>query len=112
VRPGEDVLGKPQRRDLQHLARRLHRYARRGGLGASGEGSGRPAGMTEIALETEPILRTSPYQGLTHFGKADEPYFFGREREREVLVAKLIVSRLTVVYGPSGVGKSSLLDAG
>ena len=37
--------------------------------------------------------------------------FFGRERETEIVVANLIASRLTVLYGPSGVGKSSLLRA-
>ena len=38
-------------------------------------------------------------------------YFFGRERDTEIVVANLIASRLTVLYGPSGVGKSSLLFA-
>src|SRR5206468_1879876 len=35
-----------------------------------------------------------------------------RERETEVTTANLLASRLTVLYGPSGVGKSSLLRAG
>jgi WD40 repeat protein len=39
-------------------------------------------------------------------------FFFGRERESEVVAANLMASRLTVLYGPSGVGKSSLLRAG
>ena len=38
--------------------------------------------------------------------------FFGREREREIITANLLASRLTVLYGPSGVGKSSVLRAG
>ena len=38
--------------------------------------------------------------------------FFGREREREIIAANLIASRLTVLYGVSGVGKSSVLQAG
>ena len=38
-------------------------------------------------------------------------FSFGRERETEIVVANLIASRLTVLYGPSGVGKSSLLRA-
>ena len=38
--------------------------------------------------------------------------FFGREREIEVIAANLVASRLTVLYGPSGVGKTSLLRAG
>jgi WD40 repeat protein len=56
---------------------------------------------------------SSPYKGLTAFDDSalDALLFFGREREREIVVANLIASRLTVLYGPSGVGKSSLLHA-
>src|SRR5207237_6645414 len=46
------------------------------------------------------------------YSKLDALLFFGREREREAIVANLLASRLTVLYGPSGVGKSSLLRAG
>jgi WD40 repeat protein len=53
----------------------------------------------------------SPYRGLAAFedSELDALYFFGRERDSEIVVANLIASRLTVLYGPSGVGKSSLL---
>jgi hypothetical protein len=55
----------------------------------------------------------SPYRGLAAFddSELDALYFFGRERDSEIVVANLIASRLTVLYGPSGVGKSSLLLA-
>ena len=55
----------------------------------------------------------SPFKGLSAFddSELDALLFFGREREREIVVANLIASRLTVLYGPSGVGKSSLLRA-
>ena len=55
----------------------------------------------------------SPYKGLAAFADTDldSLFFFGREREREVLVANLLASRVTVLYGASGVGKSSLLAA-
>jgi WD40 repeat protein len=55
----------------------------------------------------------SPFKGLNAFedSELDALLFFGREREREIVVANLIASRLTVLYGPSGVGKSSLLRA-
>ena len=55
----------------------------------------------------------SPFKGLNAFDDSDLDalLFFGREREREIVVANLIASRLTVLYGPSGVGKSSLLGA-
>jgi WD40 repeat protein len=56
---------------------------------------------------------SSPYKGLNAFEdtELDALLFFGRERETEIVVANLIASRLTVLYGPSGVGKSSLLSA-
>jgi WD40 repeat protein len=58
-------------------------------------------------------LPASPYKGLNAFedSELDALLFFGRERENEIVVANLIASRLTVLYGPSGVGKSSLLRA-
>ena len=48
---------------------------------------------------------SSPFKGLNAFADSelDELLFFGREREREIVVANLIASRLTVLYGPSGV---------
>jgi WD40 repeat protein len=56
----------------------------------------------------------SPYKGLTPFqdSDGDVPFFFGREHERELVEANLMASRLTVLYGETGVGKSSLLRAG
>jgi WD40 repeat protein len=68
--------------------------------------------MTRIRTKVSTATRASPFQGLAQFESDDERYFFGREAEREILIANLIVSRLTIVYGPSGVGKSSLLSAG
>ena len=56
----------------------------------------------------------SPYKGLAAFedSELDALLFFGRERERAAVSANVLASRLTVLYGPSGVGKSSLLRAG
>ena len=56
----------------------------------------------------------SPYKGLSSFedSELDALLFFGREREIAAVAANVLASRLTVLYGPSGVGKSSLLGAG
>jgi WD40 repeat protein len=56
----------------------------------------------------------SPYKGLTPFEDSDLDvlFFFGRERERELVEANLMASRLTVLYGDTGVGKTSILRAG
>lgn len=56
--------------------------------------------------------RASPYQGLIPYTITDQPYFFGRDADRELIIANLIAARLTVLYGASGVGKSSVLQAG
>ena len=57
---------------------------------------------------------TSPYRGLAAMEEKDSDYFFGRERETmDVLSAPAVaVDRLPVLLGNSGVGKSSLAQAG
>jgi WD40 repeat protein len=59
-------------------------------------------------------LPESPYKGLAAFedSELDALLFFGREREVAAVASNVLASRLTVLYGPSGVGKSSLLGAG
>ena len=56
----------------------------------------------------------APYRGLAPFTEsdADAQRFFGRDEEVRIIAANLVASRLTILYGPSGVGKSSLLRAG
>jgi WD40 repeat protein len=56
--------------------------------------------------------RESPYKGLIPYSEEDWPFFFGRSAEIRVIAANLRATRLTLLYGPSGVGKSSLLRAG
>lgn len=55
---------------------------------------------------------SEPYVGLRPYGSDDEHRFFGRSRESWELSSLLLSSRLVVVYGPAGVGKTSLLQAG
>ena len=54
----------------------------------------------------------TPYKGLEPYSEADAPFFFGRESEWEIIADNLMATRLTLLYGVSGVGKSSLLRAG
>ena len=64
--------------------------------------------MTAVALPR------SPYKGLAAFEASDVDalFFFGRDRDSEVIAANLMASRLTVLFGPTGVGKTSVLRAG
>src|SRR3954468_923511 len=60
------------------------------------------------------VDRLSPYKGLASFedSDVDARFFFGRAREQEIITANLTAARLTLLYGSSGVGKSSVLRAG
>lgn len=57
-----------------------------------------------------PVVR--PYKGLVPYYEDDAAFFFGREAEHEIISANLMASRLTLLWGASGVGKSSVLRAG
>ncbi|MFD7132860.1 hypothetical protein [Streptomyces sp. NPDC059894] len=68
-------------------------------------------------LEAHPPLRRmalppSPYRGLNHFEQEDGPLFAGRDGLAENLAALASQHAVTTVYGPSGVGKTSLARAG
>lgn len=54
----------------------------------------------------------SPYRGLVPYAEEDAAFFFGRTRDTGVVISNLLASRLTLFYGASGVGKSSVLNAG
>src|SRR2546427_5142638 len=57
---------------------------------------------------------SSPYKGLAAFEDSgvDALFFFGRDRDSQVIAANLMASRVTVLFGPTGVGKTSVLRAG
>ena len=53
-----------------------------------------------------------PWPGLSAFQESDRAYFFGREVEIAEMVRIIRNEPLTVLFGKSGIGKSSLLRAG
>ena len=57
---------------------------------------------------------TAPYRGLAAMTEADSDYFFGRGRETVETIGALAATsdKLPVLLGNSGVGKSSLAQAG
>ena len=93
------VLAPPRRPGRRGRRERLREPARR----ATRRDGDRVSGQ----------LPRSPYKGLAPFADTaiDAMLFFGRERDVEIVCANVVASRLTVLYGPSGVGKSSLLAA-
>ncbi|UCH95260.1 MAG: hypothetical protein JSV88_00055 [Candidatus Aminicenantes bacterium] len=65
---------------------------------------GRDAKKTEAGI--------CPYRGLEVFREQDQNFFFGREAVVQRLLDKLKKSRFLAVLGPSGSGKSSVVQAG
>lgn len=63
-------------------------------------------------MSEEPVSLPSPYKGLIPYSEADAQYFFGREELRDNILASMEAFRLNLLYGASGVGKSSVLRAG
>src|SRR6185503_14713494 len=56
--------------------------------------------------------RDNPWPGLESFEENARDYFHGREAEAEDLLRRVIDAPLTVLFGKSGLGKTSLLKAG
>lgn len=52
------------------------------------------------------------WPGLTSYAEADRELFFGRDKEIEQLYECISEDSFCTIYGPSGVGKTSLLLAG
>src|SRR5574341_815070 len=65
-----------------------------------------------VMSQTDKHLTDTPYKGLVPYSVDDALFFFGREADEEIITANLMAHRLTLLYGPSGVGKSSVLQAG
>jgi WD40 repeat protein len=70
--------------------------------GAEVQGAG-----TRAKLDAE-----NPWPGLDVYGEASKDFFKGREEEATELMRLIRLSALTVMYGKSGLGKTSLLEAG
>ena len=56
--------------------------------------------------------RTSPFKFLDSYQQEDIEVFFGREEETEALYDALSGVKHLLVYGPSGAGKTSLIECG
>lgn len=54
----------------------------------------------------------SRYPGLRPFDAEEEHNFFGRNQEIEAVCRLLDLDKLIILHGPSGMGKSSLINAG
>lgn len=70
--------------------------------------------LTHIPKPQEPWRAINPYRGLVALEEQDADFFFGRDRETTEIVNQILTrpGRLLTLVGNSGVGKSSLVQAG
>jgi hypothetical protein len=54
----------------------------------------------------------SPFKFLDSYTKSDKDIFFGRDREVKELYQKVFESKLLLLYGVSGTGKTSIIQCG
>lgn len=60
----------------------------------------------------QPLNGDNPWPGLDYYDDEAAAYFHGRKEEIGLLASRMRAEILTVLYGQSGLGKSSLLQAG
>src|SRR6516165_12378470 len=65
-----------------------------------------------IFCEESGVNSENPWLGLASFTEEQSGYFFGRDGEIAELFRLLKRETLTVLFGQSGLGKTSLLQAG
>ena len=58
------------------------------------------------------LMTISPFKFLDAYQRDDSPRFFGREKETAQLYNAVFASNLTLLYGASGTGKSSIINCG
>jgi tetratricopeptide (TPR) repeat protein len=68
--------------------------------------------MTVPTLSLGGLSAQNPWPGLRAFTEGDREFFFGRERETAELLGIVKLAPVVVLYGQSGLGKTSLLQAG
>src|SRR5262245_17972370 len=71
-----------------------------------------PRSLRLLAEGTDRRPPMNPYPGLRPFREEEEYLFFGRERQRDVMVNTLADARFLPVVGTSGSCKSSLVNCG
>lgn len=68
--------------------------------------------VSQAPAPTDRLDKQHPWPGLRSFTESDSTYFYGREEESSALQTLVDRAPVVVLYGQSGLGKTSLLRAG
>ena len=98
---GERIGDPLQREWLASAARNWGRYL----YETTGE-------FYSVGLSPYKGLRKLPYKFLQSFEEQDVDIFFGRDHDIDRAIEKLLSSKLMILFGGGGVGKTSLIRAG
>ncbi len=66
----------------------------------------------DVRAHYQTVSDDNPWPGLLAYNEADKKYFHGRRAESDQLFRLVMREPLTVMFGLSGLGKSSLIQAG
>src|SRR5476649_1992942 len=69
-------------------------------------------GSEQATEKIKPALPAEPYKGIKPFRYADQRIFSVRDWEKNQLLNLVLLYRGSLLYGQSGIGKSSLINAG
>src|SRR5450759_5591798 len=71
-----------------------------------------PEGATARSVDAPSVDEKTPWTGLASFTEETRGYFYGREDEVAELARRVQRKLLTILFGQSGLGKTSILRAG
>src|ERR671910_2640535 len=56
-------------------------------------------------------IQVKPFIGPQPFKEGDSPFFYGRDKEIQEILALILSSGVSLVYAKSGIGKTSIFNA-
>ncbi|MBD3189170.1 MAG: SUMF1/EgtB/PvdO family nonheme iron enzyme, partial [Candidatus Heimdallarchaeota archaeon] len=69
-------------------------------------------GIQDKKKRKKEVIHKHPYKFLDFYDKRDSNLFFGREKDSINLIQRILAHKTIILFGKSGVGKTSIIKAG